>query len=774
MVVHNNPMNKSFTGRPTPLQESLQLAVQHHTAGRLQEAEAIYRRILQSHPNEVNSLNLLGFLLHQCGDHRSAVTLIQKAVSLHPAFFDALNNLGVVLDASGKAKEAINAYRRAVALKPDYAAAHYNLGNVLHREGMLDEAIASYRRALHFKPDNPDVQCNLGNVLKDQGKLDEAISCYRDAIALKPEHPDAHNNLGSALRLQGKTDEAIARFQRAIELRPNYLEAHFNLGNALESEPEKAVGCYRNVLSLKPDFAEAHNNLGAALQELGMLSEARICHGNALSLQPGYAVAQYNLARIEQTLGNWTSAAAGYQRAIDLDPDYAAPHNNLGEILQKQGQLDDAIASYRKALQINPKLTAAQDNLFYALNYHPTRSASEIFEEYRQWNEQHARQFSSNIPAWANNPERQKRLRVGYVSSDFRNHSVIHFVAPLIEQHDKSRFELFCYYNHSAHDAETARIIAAVEHWIPCKHLSDEQLARRIREDSIDILVDLSGHTSGNRLLTFARKPAPVQVSWLGFGYTTGLTAIDYFVGDNVFTPPGSESLFSESLYRLPRAAWCYQPPQSATDPGPLPAERNGYVTFACLSRTERINERMIAAWAEILRRLPTARLRLDSHNLSDADMRAGIEAKFLSLAVPKEQLQIGFTSPVWDVYREVDIALDCFPHNSGTTTFEALWMGVPVITLADRPSVGRLGASILNYIGKPQWIASDSSDYINRAVSLAQDLPQLARARAALRQNMRESPLLDQTGFIRDMEAAYCDMWQRWCVSAQQQKETI
>jgi protein O-GlcNAc transferase len=772
ITVHKHPMNTSSTGQPHSHQELLQCAVRHHSAGQLREAEEIYLLVLQSSPNDVNALNLLGYLHHQCGDNATAINLILRAIALRPDFCDAYNNLGVVYEANNNRADAITAFRCAVELRADHAAAHYNLANSLYHAGLTEEAIASFRKAIRYKPDNPGALCNLGIALMDQGRLDEAAACYRDAIACMPTHADAHNNLGLALRMQGKIDEAITCFQRAIELRPNYTEAYFNLGNALETQPDKAAACYRTVLSLKPDFAEAHNNLGAALQELGMLDEARTCHVNALALAPRYAVAQYNLARIEQTAGNWTNAADAYRRAIDLDPGYSAPYNNLGEILQKQGRLDEAIASYRQALHIDPDLSAARDNLFYALNYHPTRSAEDIFNEYQHWDEQYAKPLCPHPPTWKNHPDPHRRLRIGYVSADFRNHSVIHFVAPLIERHDKSRFEVFCYYNHSAHDADTTRIIAAADHWIPCRHMSDEQLAQRIRDDAIDVLVDLSGHTAGNRLLTFARKPAPVQVSWLGFGYTTGLSSIDYFIGDHTFTPPGCEDLFSESIYRLPHVAWCYQAPRSAPEPGSSPAARHGSVMLACLSRTERINEHMIAAWSEILHRVPTARLRIDSHNLREAGMRADIEARFLAFGISAERLQVGFTSPVWAVYRDVDIVLDCFPHNSGTTTFEALWMGVPVITLADRPSVGRLGASILSCIGRPHWIATDNDDYINRAVQLAGDPAQLIQERAHLRQAMMESPLLDQAGFVRDMEAAFRDMWQHWCHHPKEQKE--
>ncbi|WP_420477187.1 tetratricopeptide repeat protein, partial [Noviherbaspirillum sp. ST9] len=617
---------------------SIGLAFEHHRAGRLAEAEHIYRELIKQDPANVDALHSLGLVYHQRGDHTTAEFIIRKALDLMPAFATAHNNLGFVLEASGKRDEAIEAYRHAIQARPDYIDAYLNLGNALHNNGRLEEAAEVFRHAVE----------------------------------------------------------------------------------------------------LRPDYAKAHNNLGFVLQKLGRLEEA----------------------------------AASCQRAIAIQPDYVGAYNNLGEIFQKQGRLGDSIDCYRKALDIDPSAGQIQSNLFFCLNYHPTLPASEIFAAYRQWNEQHAARFSAHLPPFANSPDPQRRLRIGYVSPDFREHSVMHFAGALIEGHDKARFEVFCYYNHYLHDACTERVIAAADHWIPCLAISDEALAQRIRDDRIDILIDLAGHTAGNRLLVFARKPAPVQASWLGFGYTTGLTAIDYLIGDDVFTPTGCESLFSESIWRLPHAAWAYRPPQDAPEPGELPARRNGHITFACLSRTDRINSRTVEAWARILQRMPTARLRLDSRNLGDPGVRARIEAQFAALGIPASQLQMGFTSPAWEVYRNVDIVLDCFPHNSGTTTYEALWMGVPVVTLADRPSVGRLGASILSCIDRKQWIATDVDDYVNRAIALAENADRLARERAGLRQAMLASPLLDQAAFVHDMEEAYRAMWYKWCESEIKKRE--
>lgn len=638
------------------------------------------------------------------------------------------------------------------------------LGVISHQTGQNDKAVELIKKAIRANPANPTYYYNLAVVYQALNNLDEAVACYKKALTLKHDYVDAHNNLGVLLKEQGKVDEAIACYQKVLALNPGYANTYSNLGAVLREQGrlDEAESHCRKALALNSNHFEAYSNLGAALKEQGKLDEAADCFRRALALNPNYVEAYSNLGSVFKDQNKMDDAVACYQRALELRPDLADLHYNLGGVLKDQGKLDEAIACYQRALQLDPDFPKADNNLLFCYNYHPTLAAEDIFAAYRRWNDQRAAALALDAAPFPNARDAQRRLRIGYVSPDFRNHSVIHFAAPLIEHHDKARFEVFCYYNHHVDDASTARIRAAADHWIACVSLSDAELAQRVRADGIDLLIDLAGHTAGNRLLAFARKPAPVQVSWLGYGYTTGLTAIDYFIGDAVFTPPGSEPLFSETLYRLPHACWTYQPPE-APAPGELPARRRGHVTLACLSRSERINARLIEAWAAILRRLPEARLRLDSRNFADAGLCRETEMRFTALGVPPSRLELGFTSPVWDVYRDVDLVLDCFPHNSGTTTFEALWMGLPVITLAERPSVGRFGASILSAIGKPEWIAHDSAGYVARAVALAQDTDRLARERATLRAAMRASPLLAHAAFARDMEAAYREMWRKW-----------
>jgi predicted O-linked N-acetylglucosamine transferase (SPINDLY family) len=741
---------------------ALQSGLEHHRAGRLAQADAIYRKL----PNHPDALNLAGVIAYETGRPAQALELLNKAIRLHGSDATYHYHVGLIYRALGRLQEARASYERAVALNPRYVDAHNNLGAVWRDLGDAAQAAACCRKAVAIDPGYVAGYANLGAALKDAGLLDESLASCRHALLLNPQHVGALGNLGATLNELGRYDEAIASAHQALALDAHSVEAHNNLGAALREQGrlDEAAASYRDALVLRPDSAVLHFNLGSLLATQGDACQASTELRAALALAPDLADAANSLGTVLLGQARLDEAVQLFQRAMQHDAARAMALNNLGNVQLHQGQLDQAIASFEQALHGGADAGITYSNLLFSHNYHPTLDAQEIFARYQRWDAQQAAPLEHDLPPAANRPDPGARLKVGYVSGDFRKHSVMHFAAPLIEHHDRARVEIFCYYNAFSVDDQTRRMMAAADHWIACRAMSDRELAERIRADGIDVLVDLSGHTLGNRLLAFARKPAPVQVSWMGFGYTTGLMAMDYFIGDDQFTPPGCESLFSETVYRLPCPPWAYQPQAEAPLPGPLPARARGHVTFGCVSATTRMHAPLIAAWAAILRRLPTARLRLDTGMFRDADLRRDFEQRFAALGVPASQLEIGYTSPVWTVYQDIDIVLDCFPHNSGTTTFEALWMGLPVVTLADRPSVGRFGASILSAIGKQAWIAADAGGYVERAVALAQDVARLEQIRASLRETMRQSPFLAHRAFAHAMENAYRAMWERWC----------
>jgi predicted O-linked N-acetylglucosamine transferase (SPINDLY family) len=467
--------------------------------------------------------------------------------------------------------------------------------------------------------------------------------------------------------------------------------------------------------------------------------------------------------------GNATQAAEAAQRALALNPGDANAHNNLGTALMQQDQLREAGECFERAVALKPDFTMAHSNLLFCLNYRPDLSAKEIFAAYRQWNATHAQALLPAAPAFANDRNPERRLRVGYVSPDFRHHAASFFMEPMLAAHDRAKFEVVCYGEVANPDATTERFRRIADRWQSTVGLSDAAVADLVREDRIDILVDLAGHTAGNRLLVLARKPAPVQVAHMvGSGMTTGIGAIDAFLADGELVPDGSEHLFAERVERLSRIPLVYAPPAAMPEVRKLPALRKGHVTFGCFSRTARVNDRVVETWARILKGVPGARLVLNSKPLREAEGRAHWHGRFRAHGVASDRIDLVYTSPqpkTWEAYAEIDIALDPFPHNAGTTTIEALWMGVPVVSLADRPPVGRFGASILGSVGLRDWVAGGVDRYVALAIGAASDRQALAQLRAALRDRFRASPLGgDAAALTREIEAVYRRLWRAYC----------
>jgi predicted O-linked N-acetylglucosamine transferase (SPINDLY family) len=734
--------------------------------GKLDEAAEHYHQALASKPDFAEAHYNLGIVLYEQGNLGRAEEHFRTALVCKPEYTEAHNNLGALLKEQGCYVEAEISLRRALELKPDYVDAYNNLGETLREQGQHVEAEASFRLALEINPDHAEAHRNLGSVFQDVGRIDEAVACYRRALEINPCYAEAHGNLGIAFQSLGRIDDAIGCYRRALEEKPDYAEAQSNMGNALKAigRLDDASACYRKALLLRPDFPEAFNNLGNALKDQGKLDETQKSYAQALALKPRYAEAHNNLGIVLGAQGMLDAAVESFGTALTINPELAAALNNMGNALKDQGKLDAALESYRKAITLRSDFLEAHSNLLFTMNYHPDLSGAEIFAAYQKYDEQFALPHRAEWRAFANDMHPKRRLRIGYVSPDFRQHPVRHFLEPLLAHHDQAAVEVFAYAELSQEDAVTARYKGYVDYWVPTFCLSDEALSERIRADHIDILVDLAGHTEGNRLQVFARKPAPVSMSWLGYGYTTGLTAIDYFLTDNVGAPEGTEALFAEEPWRLGTPGYVFRPGEGMGAVNALPANRHGYVTFGTLTRAVRINHRTIRVWAEILKRVDGARLVIDSGNYQDATMRDLLAAKFAAHGIERSRLEIGYHSPPWDVLRGIDIGLDCFPHNSGTTLFETLYMGIPFVTLAGRPSVGRLGSSILEGIGHPEWIARTEDEYIEKAVALAADLPKLAALRSSLREEMQASALMDEAGFARKVEAAYRTMWVRWC----------
>jgi protein O-GlcNAc transferase len=676
-------------------------AVRHHAAGRLDAAEAGYRAILQKEPRHAPSLHGRGVIAYQTGHSALAVELIGRAIEVEPGI----------------------------------AAFRANLGNALKALGRLDQAAASYRQALALDPADHVSLNNLANLLQAEGLGEEAVSCYRRALALRPGDPVLHNNLANALAGAGRRDAAILAYQEALKLRPDYAEAHYNLANvrAEDGDLDAAVAGYQAAIAANPNHLSARNQLGAALRQAGRYAEAIAC----------------------------------YEQVLALDSGNAEAHSNLGRVYMLQGRLAEAGAEYEQALRLMPEYRQARVNQLLWFNYSDP-PAEAIFDAHRAWAELVEREIPPPKPH-LNTRDPERRLRVGYVSPDFRAHSVASYLLPIVRNHDRKAVEIYCYADVRRPDALTAQFKDLADQWRAIDGATPAEIAEQVRRDGVDILVDLAGHLAPRILPAFAHRAAPVQVSWIGYVNTTGLKAMDYRLVDAVTDPPGrADALATERLVRLPNGFCCFEPPVDAPRIGPPPWLATGRVTFGSFSPPAKLGDRVVQAWSAILARLPQSRLLLKAAAFDDAGAQSHLLERFERNGVPAERVTLmGWVDGAADhlsLYGQIDVALDPFPHNGYTTTCEALWMGVPVITLVGERHVARISASFLTRVGLPELIAKDVTGYVDTAVELSSSFERLAELRHSLRQRMAASPLCDAATIVRDVEAAYRGMWRRWC----------
>jgi protein O-GlcNAc transferase len=711
--------------------EALTMALQQYQAGDLQRAESLCRQVLQADPRQAVALNFLGVIAHQAGRHDIAVDYMKQSLLLAPGNEGFHSNLGISQHALGKFDEAAASFREALRLNPAFAEAHYNLGLALQAQEKLADAEACLRQALRLRPDYAEAHFQLGFVLGKLGRHEEAVASNQQALRLRPDHAEAHVNLGVAFKNQGKLDESVLCFQQAVRLKPDYGEAHYNLGwvSMRHGRLDLALTSFRQALRLKPNMADAHMNLGHALRALSEFDEAVDC----------------------------------YQQALRIRPNFAEAHNSLGETFMKQGQLDRALACFQKALQSQPESAAFHSNVLFCLSHDPQADPDAVFAEHCRFGQ--LCQPAMLPPPHPNDPDPERRLRIGYVSPDLCRYGLTRYVEPVLAHHDGQLVEIFCYADVRDPDAVTARLQNLVQGWRSTWRLSDDQLADRIRRDRIDILVDLTGHQKSNRLPAFAHKPAPVQVTWLGYLNTTGLTTIDYRLTDDMLDPPGEPVRDTEELMRLPGGMFCFAPPLDAPDVAPLPALRLGHLTFGSLHGLVKLNPRVFDLWSEVLRALPRARLLLFHDTLvGEAQERIRRQFSDRGIAGGRLDLRQGSCAPGYlGVYEEIDVSFDTFPWSGGVTTCEALWMGVPVLSLWGGRPASRNSAAILSRVGLADWAVATPEEYVGKAIYWAKNLAQLAELRTGMRDRMVAN-LCSGQRFTHVLEDAYRTMWRRWC----------
>lgn len=669
------------------------------------------------------------------GETSAMEALARQMTQTWPDYAFGWKALGVALKRSSRLKEAMAPIQHSIALLPEDAEGYNNLGAVYLELHRYSDAEQMLREALQRKPDYADALKNLGAVLHQQQRYAEAEVVLRHALRLRPDYAEAYNNLGSSLLSLGRLEESEVCLRQALQVRPNYRQALSNLGSALQrvGRLDEAEAVLRRALALEPDYLEALNNLGVTLLEQGALEEAEQC----------------------------------LRQALQQNPEHAETLSNLGVSLVDQGRLQEGEAVLRHALAIKPDNELAQTTLLFSLNYLDQHLAEERLAQ--------ARRYGALVQARAQKPLTQwsclpadgipKKLRVGLVSGDFRAHPVGYFLEGVLNHLSSEHLELVAYNaSPKPDDALSARIKPAFAVWRNVYRQSDESVAQQVAQDGVHLLLDLSGHTSHNRLPLFAWKPAPVQASWLGYFATTGVAQIDYLLADKVSVPARLRGQFTEAIHYLPESRLCFTPPADAPTVAPAPSLAKGHITFGCFQNMTKVSDSVLAVWAQILKRLPTARLRLQGKQFKDEKQRKlfgqrlerhGIALTHVDLCPPVRRTEY------LAAHAEVDIILDTFPYPGGTTTCEALWMGVPTVTLAGESMIARQGASLMTAAGLSSWVTSTTTEYVDKALAWATDFRKLARLRMGLRDKVRRSALFDGARFARQFETA---LWEMWC----------
>ncbi len=683
------------------IDEAVGAAIELFMVGRIDDSEKACREALRTHPKHADGLHLLAGICFQKGDAAQALKLMKQAIREKPLSAPFHLNHAIMLENQGHHEDALTAYGEAIRLDPAMDQPLIGRGNVNVRLGRFADALADYDRAVALAPTAAAVHLNRAVILRRLGRLEEALAAYDRALELQPRSPDIFANRGLVLVDLGRTEEALRDYERA--------------------------------LGLNPDHAEARNNRGKLLTRTGRI----------------------------------TAAITELEHAIRIKPDLATAHNNLGNALKGKCDLAGAARAYRTALRIRPGFPKVHSNYLFCLSYDPAVTDQELADAHREWGQRHGRPQRA-YTTWPNAPAPDKPLTVGLVSADLHSHPTGYFLEGVLSAADREHLCFVCYYCGAIEDSLTARLRSLSDQWRSVQNHSDRQLAEAIRADDIDILIDLSGHTRGNRLPCFALKPAPVQVTWLGSCHTTGVPAMDYILLDPTYVPAGCEGWFTEKVVRLPDIRWIYTAPPYAPEVAPPPVLERGTITFGSFNNMTKINAQVIELWSHVLAAVPDSRLMLSWKTLGDEKECDRWRALFAAEGVSGDRLILtpgpGAHAKVLGDYAQVDIALDPFPFSGCISTCEALWMGVPLVTLPGPRPASRQTLGFLTAAGLTEWVADDADEYIRIAADLASDPNRLAALRRDQRARLAASPMCDQRRFAGHLEHVLRRMWRRWC----------
>jgi protein O-GlcNAc transferase len=642
---------------------------------------------------------------------------------------------------SGNLLDAESLLRRAIALDPVNSAALNELGCVLYKAGNLPAAVDAFERGLAIQPHSAYFASTFGNVLRLTGKFDKALIAYRSAVQLSPLDPVIMRNLAALLMEMGNVNESVEWYRKAVEA--------------------------------KPDYAAAHNELGAALGKLGQSQQAISSFRQAIRMNPRLAAAYSNLAGALSACAKYDEALVEARQAIELDAKNAAAHSNLGSALWHCGRIELAIESIRRSIELAPKNPLPLQNYLFSIHFHPNADPAAVRREHEAWGARFAAPIIQKNLANDNERLKNRRLRVGYVSRNFRAHPECAFLLPLLERHDRSQFEVVCYSDNPHDDAVTQRLRQSADNWRPTRAMSDAELAQQVRADRIDVLIDLTMHMPGSRLLAFARKPAPIQIAYLAYPGTTGLVTMDYRLTDGFLDPPGEhEDHYTEEMIRLPNTFACYDPagmegcpdekiPAAAQTP---PVVANGFITFGVFNNLGKVNFRVLELWAGVLNAISSARLRMIADSAAGRGYVLECLGRFGVNAARVDFVGTLSRSSYFAEYSGIDISLDTLPYSGHTTGLDSFWMGVPVVTRVGDTASGRALWSVTSNLGLPDLAAHDDDQFVRLAVHLADDTSRLIELRRTLRARMQSSPVMDGPRFARDIEAVYRQTWKNWC----------
>lgn len=720
----NSPSSANSTSR-------VQHAIALHSQGNLQAAKDTLCGVIEQDPLNADAWHILGMTLLSAGQAEEALNCLTQANSMVPEHPEVLANLGIVYRALGDLQTARRCLEKSTKLDPLSAAAHNSLGTIFLELDRIDEAERQYQTALKLNPNLPGVEMNLGNLWQQQGRVRDAEQLYRRLLERASDDPGLKTNLAEALRQQRHLDEATELLTSVLRVHPAMTEAVICLGRTLQLafRHEEAERVLRNLILQEPENAKAYQYLGELLFELGDLD----------------------------------AATTEINHALSLDPKNSFALSLLGFVQTDRGELADAAKSFSRAMELAPDRSDVHGALLYLQSCDPTIDPDRLFQLHREWGDRHGN--AESVGEHRNSKEPDRRIRIGYVSPDFCRHVVSSYILPVLQCHNADEVEIHCYAEVAVPDSTTDRLRQLAHHWRYTTGLSDDQVARQILDDKIDILIDLAGHTARNRLHVFARRPAPIQMTWLGYPNTTGLSSIDYRLTCATQNPHDEPSRHVEELVRMEGGSFCYSPPRQSPAVTPPPLCSKGFVTLGSLHRPVKISDSVRDLWAEVMREIPDSKLLIFHTRFTQQSMdelREGLVGR----GMDEDRFEIRneyHAESYLEVYREIDIGLDVSPWGGGTTTLEALWMGVPVVARYGKSRASRSTSAIVTHVGHPEWNAMTDQEYVECVRRLASDPQSLNETRSVLRQQLSET-IADASRFTGQLERTYRSLWRNWC----------